>query len=310
VKAFIRLSFVGFVVCALQLGADTLRMRDGRMISGALLAANNTAVRFQRDDGSTDRYNVGDIESIWFGSTNAERGYNDRGRDDDRPARSNDPDRYNNQDRYNSQDRPNDQARYNDQGRPRDGSADRYTYNGDTQPSGNINSSSDGILPAGTVFSVRTIDPIESDATHTGDTYHASLSEPVIVNGRAIAPVGSDAMIQVVRIQQGGRITGREDVTLALASFTDADGRVFDLNTSNEDISSRSRGQQSAGVIGGGAVIGAIIGAVVGGGAGAAIGAGAGAALGAGAQLLRGQHVKVTPETLLSFTLTHDLNLR
>src|SRR5213078_244535 len=104
---------------------------------------------------------------------------------------------------------------------------------------------------------------------------------------------GSDATLQVVRVRQGGRITGREDVTLALSSFT-ANGRTFDVNTSNENVSSDSRGKQSAEVIGGGAALGAIIGAIAGGGKGAAIGAGAGAAVGTAAHVsTKGQRVRI-----------------
>jgi hypothetical protein len=153
------------------------------------------------------------------------------------------------------------------------------------------------------------IDSVDSDATHSGDTYHASLDQPLVVNGQTVAPAGSDATVQVVRVQQGGRISGREDVTLALASFQ-ANGRTYDINTSNENVSSSdSRGKQSAEVIGGGAALGAIIGAIAGGGKGAAIGAASGAALGTGAQVIRGQRVKVPSETRLSFTLSRDLLL-
>ena len=271
-------SVLGLAVLVAQLNGDTLRLRDGRVITGTFLNGNQSGIRFQRQGGGIQRYNVTDVDRITFG--NYDTGDNSSGYD------------YNRQGGYR-------QGGYNNTG-----SADRYGYN-----SGNQSQANDYILPAGTAIVARTIDPIDSDSSHVGETYRASLDQPIIVNGRTIAPQGSDASLEVVRLQQGGRIRGQEEVSLALASFTGADGRVYRLNTSNEDISSSSRGRQSTEVIGGGAALGAIIGAIAGGGKGAAIGAASGAALGTGAQLLRGVRVKVPPETRLSFTLTHDLRL-
>ena len=273
-KSIISFSVLGLAVFVAQIQADTLRLRDGRVITGSYLGGNETGVRFQRQDGGVQRFNVNDVDSILFGNSGA----------------------------YNSGFYNNDPGRYNNPSYS--GSADRYSQYGRSQ-----SYRSNYVLPAGTAIIVRTIDPINSDSTHTGETYHASLDQPVVVNGQTIAPAGSDATLQVVRLQQGGRISGREEVSLALASFTGADGRIYRLNTSNEDISSGGRGKQSTEVIGGGAALGAIIGAIAGGGRGAAIGAASGAAVGTGAQLLRGVQVKVPAETRLSFTLTHDLNL-
>ena len=269
-------------VCALQ--ADTLRLRDGRVLTGTFQGATRNDISFRQDGRQTDRFDLGSVESVSFGS-----GVN---------SGANQDSRYGNEPRGNTvQNRSYPQSQ-----------SDRYSTNNDRYNTNNGRQNNGALIPAGTVITVRMIDSVDSDSTHAGDTYHASLDQPVVVNGQTMAPAGSDAMVQVVRMQQGGRITGREDVTLALASFQ-ANGRTYAINTSNEDVSSNSRGKQSAEVIGGGAALGAIIGATAGGGKGAAIGAGSGAALGTGAQILRGQRVKVTSETRLSFTLTRDLVL-
>jgi len=281
------LSVTGLAVLSVQ--ADTLRLRDGRVVTGTFQSANRDEIRFQRDAGPTDRYDIGSVDTITFGngSYNNSNTYNS-----DQPGR-NEPRRYGNQGRTYDQNRQRDQY---------------GNYSGEADRNRNSGYNSGVVIPAGTVVSVRTIDAIDSDASHSGETYRASLDQPLVVNGQTVAPAGSDAMLQVVRLQQGGRISGNEEVTLALSSFT-ANGRTYDVNTSNESVSSNSRGKQSAEVIGGGAALGAIIGAIAGGGKGAAIGAGAGAALGTGAQVLRGQRVKVPSESRLSFTLTRDLNL-
>ena len=284
------LSILGFAVFVAQLNADTLRLRDGRVITGTFLSGNQSGIRFQGRNGGVQRYDVNDVDGISFG--NESSGYYNSGSQNNSYYSNRQGGYDNRQDRYNNT-----------------GGADRYGYNSGVQSPGNASYQNDYIIPAGTAIVARTIDPIDSDSSHVGETYHASIDQPVIVNGRTIAPVGSNATLEVVRLQQGGRIRGQEEVSLALASITGVDGRVYRLNTSNEDVSSSSRGRQSTEVIGGGAALGAIIGAIAGGGRGAAIGAASGAAIGTGAQLLRGVHVKVPPETRLSFTLTRDLRL-
>ena len=265
------------------LSADTLRLKDGRVVQGSLEGADRNEIRFQADDrGPVQRFDRYDVDTIEFGGQR--RGANYR--------QSPNPDRYSNPDnRRGDNNYRGDNSTYR-------GDADRGRYAGN----GGV------MIPSGTVISVRMIDGVDSDVTRAGDSFRASLDQPIIVNGQTIASAGSDAMVQVVRVQQGGRLEGREEVALALASIS-MNGRTINLNTSNETVSSSSRGKQSGEVIGGGAALGAIIGAIAGGGKGAAIGAASGAALGTGAQVVRGQRVKVAPETRLSFTLSQDVLL-
>ena len=72
-----------------------------------------------------------------------------------------------------------------------------------------------------------------------------------------------------------------------------------------------ARGERSsAKVIGGTAVLGAIIGGIAGGGKGAAIGLGAGAGAGTAVQVAtKGQRVRVPSETRLTFTLQQPVRL-
>ncbi len=259
---------------AAMLQADTLRMKDGRVLTGSFEGADRNDVRFRPDSRQMQHFNRYDVDSISFddGGTRADSGFNTGNRNND--------------------------------GR---GNADRTRY--DRTDSSQGYNSGGYVIPAGTVISARMIDSVDSDSTHVGETYRASLDQPIVVDGQTIATSGSDATVSVVRVQQGGRISGNEEVALALSSFN-SNGRTFELNTNNETVSSGSRGKQSGEVIGGGAALGAIIGALAGGGRGAAIGAASGGALGAGAQVLRGQRVRVPAETRLSFTLAQDVRLR
>jgi hypothetical protein len=153
---------------------------------------------------------------------------------------------------------------------------------------------------------VRTIDSINSDATNVGETFRASLEEPLVSGSETIAPKGADVTLKVARVQQSGAISGNEEVSLVLSEIA-VNGRKYAVNTNNATVSAKSRGTQSAEVIGGTAVLGAIIGAIAGGGKGAAIGAAAGAGTGAAVQAIRGQRVQIPSESKLDFTLSNPL---
>ena len=164
-------------------------------------------------------------------------------------------------------------------------------------------------IPAGTDVSIRTIDAVDSEHDRRGQTYRASVDQPVIVNGQTVIPRGADAVIMLSDAQQSGKIEGRTVLTLELRSIS-VNGRTYDSTSSTVSRESGSLGSRSAKVIGGTAALGAIIGAIAGGGRGAAIGAGSGAAVGTAAQVITsGQKVKVPAETLLTFTLQNPIDL-
>jgi hypothetical protein len=124
-----------------------------------------------------------------------------------------------------------------------------------------------------------------------------------MINGQTVVPRGSDVVLKLVDAKESGKLTGRAELTLDLVSVK-VDGRMVDVNTQTVSRESDSRGQRTAKVAGGTAAVGAIIGAIAGGGKGAAIGAAAGGAAGAGAEVVtKGQRVKITSETRLTFAL-------
>jgi outer membrane lipoprotein SlyB len=163
-------------------------------------------------------------------------------------------------------------------------------------------------VPSGTVVSVRTVDPINSDKSNVGDSYRATLEDPIVVDGRTIAPKGADVTLRVARVEQAG-LTGTEDVSLELAQIKTADGRTYDVRSTDAKVSAKNRNSDNIKIIGGTAVLGAIIGAIAGGGKGAAIGAAAGAGAGAAVQAVRGQRVEIAPESVLDFTIAEPLNI-
>jgi hypothetical protein len=170
-------------------------------------------------------------------------------------------------------------------------------------------SSSGLTIPADTLIEVRMIDSVDSERTRLGQTFRASLDEPIVVNGQQVVPRGADVICKLVDDKQSGKIQGRTVLTLALQNIQ-INGRLVDVTSNDVTEQSSSRGARSAKVVGGTAAVGAIIGAIAGGGKGAAIGAGSGAAVGTGAQVLtKGQTVKIPSETRLTFRLQQPVQI-
>ena len=161
------------------------------------------------------------------------------------------------------------------------------------------------VVPPGAVVTVRLIDPIDSNAADVNHTYRASLDEPIVVDGRTVAPKGADVTLKVVQVEKGGVLKGSEEVSVVLQDVM-VDGRRYVANSQPAQVSNKG-GQEHAKVIGGPAVVGAIIGAIAGGGKGAAIGAATGAGAGAAVQAIRGQRVKIPSESKLDFTLAEPI---
>ena len=162
-------------------------------------------------------------------------------------------------------------------------------------------------IPAGSFFSVRMIDSIDSSRNRTGDEFAATLDVPVVVNNRIVLPRHSDAKVRLVQASSAGRVSGRSELKVELVSVT-AWGQTYPLETDYHEQAGASRGARTAEAAGGGAVLGAIIGAIAGRGRGAAIGAAAGAGTGTAVEArTHGEQVRIPSETKLSFSLKNPV---
>jgi hypothetical protein len=164
-------------------------------------------------------------------------------------------------------------------------------------------------IGVGTPITVRMIDAVNSEQARLGETFRASVDEPVVIDGQTVIPRGADAVAKLVQDKQSGKFEGRTVLTLALQQVM-INGRMVDITTGDVSEESSSRGSRTAKVVGGTTAVGAIIGAIAGGGKGAAIGAASGAAVGGTAQAVtKGQVVKIPSETRLTFTLQQPVQL-
>jgi hypothetical protein len=164
-------------------------------------------------------------------------------------------------------------------------------------------------IPVGTRISVRTIDSIDSTKNRVGYRFHASLEEPLWVDGNMVVPKGADVYGRLEESKEAGTFTGRSELKLELTGIV-VDDQTVPLVTGEYEVSGKSKGESTAKRTVGGAAIGSIIGALAGGGKGAAIGAGTGAGVGAGSEIItRSDQVKIPSETLLDFTLEQSVTI-
>ncbi len=164
-------------------------------------------------------------------------------------------------------------------------------------------------VPHGTVLVVRMIDSVDSDVNKPGQSFRATLEEPIVVGGNILAAQDIPVTVQLVHVQQSGQLRGEAEIALQLRSLT-LNGVTYSLASDFAQVASEGKGGESAKVIGTTAVIGALIGAIAGGKKGAAVGAAAGAGAGVVVQSVRGKQVRVPSEAVLTFSLEESVTLR
>lgn len=166
-------------------------------------------------------------------------------------------------------------------------------------------------LPEGTVLKVRLTPTLSTESHSVGDRFEATLVEPLVVDGRTVAPLGGKVYGQVVEADKGGRVKGRARIGVQLTSLETPTGVAVDIATNSVAREARATKGEDAKKIGIGTGVGAGIGAVAGGGRGAAIGAAAGAGAGTGAVLAtRGESAVLPSETVLNFRLRYPVEVR
>jgi hypothetical protein len=164
-------------------------------------------------------------------------------------------------------------------------------------------------IAAGTPLQIRMNQGISSDKVNVGETFAATLAAPLMLNGKTVVPVGADATIRVVSVDQGGRFTGQTQLQLALVGLA-SNGKNYKVSVAAYSVLGPKQAVVAAEHTGVGAAVGAVGGFLGGklfhhGKAGTAIGAGAGA--GVGAATTKPQPAKVSPEQLLHFRLTKPM---
>ena len=159
-------------------------------------------------------------------------------------------------------------------------------------------------LAAGTPIKIRTETTMSTKTTKTGEAFTATLAEPIVVEGRVVAPRGSQVEGLVVDSDPGGRVKGVAALSVRLTRLRVGE-RNIEIQTGTVGRRARTTKRKDAAEVGIGAGIGAAIGAIAGGGQGAAIGAASGGAAGTGLVLAtHGDPAVIGAESVLTFKLT------
>jgi hypothetical protein len=165
------------------------------------------------------------------------------------------------------------------------------------------------VVPAGTILTVVVSQALGSGISQTGQTFLATLRQPISVGGIAAMPTGSSVRGTVVTAKAKGKVKGQGELALALTSIS-VKGQTYSIQTNELRNTIKGKGKRTAATTGGGAVGGALLGGLVGGGKGAGIGLLLGGGAGfVGGAMTGNKQVEVAAESALSFTLTSPLTL-
>jgi len=165
-------------------------------------------------------------------------------------------------------------------------------------------------IPSGTVLSVRPSDFLSSERNHVGDTFVATLDQPIVANGWVVARKGQTVLGRVNNVKKAGHFGSVSQLGIELTTLNLVDGEQITVQTTLLKSYGGSTTGTDIAAVGVTSGVGAAIGAAAGGGQGAGIGAGAGAVAGlAGVLVSHGKPTVVTPETLLGFQLASQITV-
>jgi hypothetical protein len=158
-------------------------------------------------------------------------------------------------------------------------------------------------VPAGINVAVTLTQTLSASRNEVGDRFSGVLARPLTVNGVTVFREGTPVSGEVVSSKGKGRFKGAGDLGISLTAI----GRE-QVETNVYEKNSPGRGKRTAGFVGGGAGLGALIGGLAGGGKGALIGGLAGAGGGTAAGAYTGNRDVVIPsESRITFRLTQSL---
>ena len=145
-------------------------------------------------------------------------------------------------------------------------------------------------VPAGTVLMVRLDTTLATFSNKAGDHFRAKLTQPVVINGSTLLPIGATVEGRVTKVSEPRRISGKpsigllpEAVIMPTGERYFLDATLTDTNIPGTDVTSEGQfkgtghDRRDQVEVGGGAAGGMLVGGLIGGGPGLLIGGAVGA---------------------------------
>jgi hypothetical protein len=145
-------------------------------------------------------------------------------------------------------------------------------------------------VPAGTALIVRLDTTLATFSNHVGDQFHGKVTQPIVVNGSTLIPVGATVEGRITKVSEPRRIAGKptlgilpEAVIMPTGERYFLDATLIDTNIQGTDVNSEGQfkgfghDRRDQLEVGGGAAGGMLIGGLVGGPVGVVVGGAIGA---------------------------------
>ena len=163
------------------------------------------------------------------------------------------------------------------------------------------------VVPSGTRVEVSISQTLSASRNNAGDSFSGSLAQPIVTTaGKTVFPRGANVAGTVIAAKGKGRFKGSGALGIQISSI---DGHS--VSTTEYEKDEKGRGKRTAGFIGGGGGVGALIGGLAGGGKGALLGGLAGAGAGTAAGAYTGNRDVVIPaESVVVFRTTSAIRVR
>ncbi|MBI3651335.1 MAG: peptidoglycan-binding protein [Acidobacteria bacterium] len=189
----------------------------------------------------------------------------------------------------------------------------RYSHSQATQ--------SPDTIPVDTVIRLRMNTYLSSKSAHVGDTFTATVTDPVMVNGFEALPPGATITGRVTQVVPAKRMNKSGMIALdfneislpnglstQIVGVLTSDDPTVEKMIDDENRMSGGKGKDAAVFIGGSGILGAILGGVSGGAKGAAVGGAVGAGVGLASVLLsKGEEAMVPAGTEFGLRLKQPL---
>jgi hypothetical protein len=163
-------------------------------------------------------------------------------------------------------------------------------------------------IPAEAVLTIRIDQSISAKRSHAGDTFTGEVVDPVLTgDGSALVPKGSPVGGVVAAAHRRGHFKGSSLLELRLTSLT-LNGKQYPLTTRDLAERKKGKGKRTAGLIGGGAGLGMLVGGIATGGVGLVVGGLVGGGAGTAAAGMTGNRdLDIPAESIVRFRLAEDL---